>query len=91
VPIGIHDASRLPKFGRDQRQLLIGSPAHIHLNVEQINPASDMEKNLPKKRKKDRVLSLDEARTVWRAAGSAGYAFGTHVQLMLLTGCRAGE
>jgi integrase len=55
------------------------------------NPASDMEKNLPKKRKKDRVLSLDEARTVWRAASSAGYAFGTHVQLMLLTGCRAGE
>jgi hypothetical protein len=28
------------------------------------NPASDMEKNLPKKRKKDRVLSLDEARIV---------------------------
>jgi len=55
------------------------------------NPASDMEKNLPKKRKKDRVLSLDEARIVWRAAASAGYAFGTHVQLMLLTGCRAGE
>jgi len=37
------------------------------------------------------VLSLDEARIVWRAAASAGYAFGTHVQLMLLTGCRAGE
>jgi integrase len=55
------------------------------------NPASGMDKNLPKKRKKDRVLSLDEARIVWRAAGSAGYAFGTHVQLMLLTACRAGE
>jgi integrase len=55
------------------------------------NPASDMERNLPKKRKKDRVLSLDESRIVWRAGESAGYAFGTHVQLMLLTGCRAGE
>lgn len=55
------------------------------------NPASDMERNLPKKRKKDRVLSVDESRLVWRAAGAAGYAFGTHVQLMLLTGCRAGE
>jgi integrase len=43
------------------------------------NPASDMERNLPKKHKKDRVLSLDEARIVWRAARSAGYAFGTHV------------
>ena len=55
------------------------------------NPASDMERNLPKKRKKDRVLSVEEARLVWKAAGAAGYAFGTHVQLMLLTGCRAGE
>ena len=55
------------------------------------NPASDMDRNLPKKRKKDRVLSLEEARIVWCAAASAGYAFGTHAQLMLLTGCRAGE
>lgn len=55
------------------------------------NPASDMERNLPKKRKRDRVLSVEEARLVWKAAGAAGYAFGTHVQLMLLTGCRAGE
>ncbi len=55
------------------------------------NPASDMERNLPKKRKKDRVLSLKEARCVWLAAEAAGYAFGTHAQLMLLTGCRAGE
>lgn len=55
------------------------------------NPAGDMEKNLPKKRKRDRVLSPEEARIVWQAARSAGYAFGTHVQLMLLTGCRAGE
>ncbi|MGE0114932.1 MAG: tyrosine-type recombinase/integrase [Steroidobacteraceae bacterium] len=55
------------------------------------NPASDMERNLPKKRKKDRVLTLEEARLVWRAAESAGYAFGTHARLMMLTGCRAGE
>jgi integrase len=55
------------------------------------NPASDMDRNLPKKRKRDRVLSPDEARIVWHAAASAGYAFGTHAQLMLLTGCRAGE
>jgi hypothetical protein len=32
------------------------------------NPASGMESNLPKKRKKERVLSLDEARIAWRAS-----------------------
>jgi integrase len=55
------------------------------------NPASKMARNLPAKQAKERVLSLEEARAVWRAAESAGYAFGTHAQLMLLTGCRAGE
>lgn len=50
-----------------------------------------MVRNLPPKQAKERVLSLEEARAVWRAAESAGYAFGMHAQLMLLTGCRAGE
>jgi integrase len=72
-------------------RLLVSWAIRENLIKRADNPASDMEKNLPKKRKKDRVLSLDEARIVWRAARSAGYAFGTHVQLMLLTGCRAGE
>jgi integrase len=72
-------------------RLLVSWAIRENLIKRADNPASDMEKNLPKKRKKDRVLSLEEARIVWRAAGSAGYAFGTHVQLMLLTGCRAGE
>jgi integrase len=55
------------------------------------NPVSRMADNLPKRRKKDRALSLDEARVAWRTAASVGYAFGTHAQLMLLTGCRPGE
>jgi integrase len=55
------------------------------------NPASGMESNLPKKRKKERVLSLDEARIVWRAAETLGYPFGPAYQLILLTGCRPGE
>jgi integrase len=55
------------------------------------NPASGMESNLPKKRKKDRVLSLEEARIVWRAAQTLGYPFGPTYQLILLTGCRPGE
>jgi len=55
------------------------------------NPASKIEKNLPKKRQGDVVLSLNEARLVWDAAEATGYPFGTHVQLMLLTGCRLDE
>ena len=55
------------------------------------NPASKIEKNLPKKKQGDVVLSLNEARLVWDAAEVTGYPFGTHVQLMLLTGCRLDE
>jgi len=55
------------------------------------NPASKIDKNLPKKKEGDVVLSLNEARIVWDAAEVTGYPFGTHVQLMLLTGCRLDE
>lgn len=55
------------------------------------NPASKITKNLPKKQQGDVVLSLREARIVWDAAEATGYPFGTHVQLMLLTGCRLDE
>lgn len=55
------------------------------------NPASGMEANLPKKRQKDRVLSIEEARIAWRAAETLGYPFGPIFQLMMLTGCRPGE
>lgn len=55
------------------------------------NPATGMEDNLPKKRRKERVLSLDEARIVWQAAETLGYPFGPVYQLILLTGCRQGE
>ncbi|MGH8217485.1 MAG: tyrosine-type recombinase/integrase [Steroidobacteraceae bacterium] len=55
------------------------------------NPVSKIDKNLPKAKQRDVVLSLNEARIVWQAAQSIGYPFGTHVQLMLLTGCRLDE
>jgi integrase len=57
----------------------------------QDNPVSKIDKNLPKQRQRDVVLSLNEARIVWRAAEATGYPYGTHVQLMLLTGCRLDE
>jgi len=55
------------------------------------NPASKIDRNLPKKKQGEVVLSLNEARIVWDAAEATGYPFGTHVQLMLLTGCRRDE
>jgi integrase len=57
----------------------------------QDNPATNMDKNLPKKKRRDRVLSLEEARQAWRAAGEMGYPFGPAYQLALLTGDRRGE
>jgi len=55
------------------------------------NPASRMQKNLPKQKRGETVLTLREARIVWQAAGDCGYPFGTHAQLMLLNGCRLDE
>ena len=55
------------------------------------NPVSGMEDDLPKKRQKDRVLSLEESRVVWEAAKTLSYPFGPAYQLVLLTGCRPGE
>ncbi|MGH8138134.1 MAG: tyrosine-type recombinase/integrase [Steroidobacteraceae bacterium] len=55
------------------------------------NPVSKITKNLPNKTQGDVVLSTAEARIVWDAAQATGYPFGTHVQLMLLTGCRLDE
>jgi integrase len=55
------------------------------------NPVSKITKNLPSKNQGEVVLSLLETRIVWEAAKATGYPFGTHVQLMLLTGCRLDE
>ena len=55
------------------------------------NPASNIVRNLPKRKVRDVVLSFSEARTVWQAAESTGHPFGTHVQLLLLTACRCDE
>ena len=71
-------------------RLMVGWAIGERLVDREDNPASRMERNLPKKRKADRVLSRDEVRIVWRATDS-GFAFDSHARLMLLTGCRAGE
>jgi len=55
------------------------------------NPVSKITKNLPNKQQGEVVLSIEEARIVWKAAQETGYPFGTHVQLMLMTGSRLDE
>lgn len=55
------------------------------------NPAEGMESNLPKKRRRERVLSLEEAQIAWTAAGTLLYPFGPVYQLIMLSGCRPGE
>jgi integrase len=42
-------------------------------------------------RSRDRILSDDELRTVWRAAEQIGPPYGAIVQLLILTGQRRGE
>jgi integrase len=52
------------------------------------NPASNMESNLPKKKKGGRALSMGELRDAWQAAADIGYPFGPVYQLDALTGNR---
>jgi integrase len=58
---------------------------------ERLNPAAKFERNLPRKVRRERVLSTEEARVVWEAAETLGYPFGPLYKLLLLTGCRKGE
>jgi integrase len=87
-----------PRGGKKVAKVLLGALRHmIAWGSEEgklkrnDNPASGMEKNSPKKKQGERVLSLDEANAAWRTAGTLGYPFGLAYRLILLTGCRPGE
>lgn len=55
------------------------------------NPASKIQKNLPKPKRGETVLTLRESRIVWQAAKDCGYPFGDHARLMLLDATRSDE
>ena len=55
------------------------------------NPAEGMEANLPKKRRRERVLSPEECRIAWVASGSLAYPFGPVYRLLFVTGTRESE
>lgn len=87
-----------PRGGKEAARTVLGVLRKMinwgmreELLTRSTNPATGMEDNLPKKRKKERVLSTDEARIVWEAAGTLGHPFGPVYQLILLTGSRPGE
>jgi hypothetical protein len=97
VPRGVGGRDR-PRGGKEAARTVVGvlrKMINWGIREKQLkrtdNPAIGMEDNLPKKRRKERVLSMEEARLAWRAAESLGYPFGPVYQLILLTGCRPGE
>ncbi|MCI9865050.1 tyrosine-type recombinase/integrase [Rhizobium skierniewicense] len=55
-----------------------------------VSPMTGLKKNAVESAR-DRVLSDDEIRILWKAASEEGYPFGQMWQLLLLTGQRRGE
>jgi integrase len=56
-----------------------------------VNPAERIAAPLRREIPRNRVLSAEEVRAVWRVADDWGQPFGNIVKLLLLTGCRLGE
>jgi integrase len=55
-----------------------------------VSPIASLGKPHPE-RSRERILSDDELRRVWRAADAIGYAFGDFVKVLILTGQRSAE
>ncbi len=62
----------------------------LERGVIETNPCAGV-KAPSAERSRDRVLSDDELRLVWRASGGLGQPFGPMVRLLVLTGQRLGE
>lgn len=91
----------------DVRDLLddISAPAASNQTLKQIKRlfnwavAQDLLKSSPliglqsphPERSRERILTDEELRNVWKAADAAGYAFGDFVKVAILTGQRPGE
>lgn len=54
------------------------------------NPLANV-RNRDRQRPRNRVLSMDELRAVWKAAQAMPYPWGPYFQLIMLTGDRRGE
>lgn len=55
------------------------------------SPMAGMKRADLRYKPRERVLSIEEIKTVWNAAGEMGYPFGPIVQLLILTGQRRSE
>jgi integrase len=98
--IGRRDALDLIDGIADRGAPVMARRVHAHLHrffrwavgrgVIEANPMAD----LPKpggETKRDRVLTDDELRAVWKAADDLGWPFGPAIQLLILTGARREE
>lgn len=74
------------------RQIFDWAMAHPSYRLER-SPADRMNamKLIGKKMKRKRILSDDELRGAWRAAGRMGYPFGDMVKVLMLTALRRNE
>jgi integrase len=62
----------------------------VERGLIEISPCTAIKKPTPH-RSRDRVLADHELAAIWRSANSAGYPYGSIVQLLILTAQRRGE
>jgi integrase len=62
----------------------------VSQGIIESNPAADLPKP-GRETRRDRVLSDDELKKVWKAAHKFGWPYGTALQLLILTGARRAE
>ena len=74
-----------------ERSVEVTRTALIWLADEEIVEDAPVFRYKTKKRKRDRVLSDGEIRTVWQACEKTGWPYGPFLQLKLLTGQRLSE
>lgn len=77
---------------REVRKHLVGLFSWaIDRGLVDISPAAGIKRKDLRYESRKRVLSMEELRRVWDAAGELGYPFGPWVRLLILTGQRKSE
>ncbi len=62
----------------------------VSRGIIEFNPAADLPKP-GREISRERVLTDDELKAVWKAAGEVGWPYGDAIRLLILTGARRGE
>lgn len=87
--------SKLKSTPSEQRHAFVAIKVFLNWCVSQgyldHNPVAGAKLDAPSPQSKDRVLTSDELKAVWKSAEKIGYPFGHIVRLLILTGQRRGE